>query len=379
MMNFDEIRPFNNDELQGAIASLLADERFMRLVNYLFPEKQIKEQMLYVFSTIDNIDDFQSKIILPLLDNIKRTTTNGVTISTMDQFKRADNYLFISNHRDIILDPAFLNMLMAQNGFRTTEIAIGDNLLIYDWITTLVRINRSFVVKRNLGLREQLTASKELSAYIRHTLTRKGESVWIAQREGRSKDGNDVTQPAILKMLNMSNDGSLLEGFYELNIVPMAISYEIEPCGILKVEETLKRKYNPSFSKTPEDDIKSMSDGVTKPKGRVHFSFGNPVNYKLVELLKDKNTGETIQTISEYIDKRIYFNYKLWPNNYIAHDLLFNSNSHAAKYTKEEKEQFVTMMNNEVSTIAFDKAEACSQYLQLYANPVINYEKHFGE
>jgi len=223
-MNFDEIRPFNNDELQGAIASLLADERFMRLVNYLFPEKQIKEQMLYVFSTIDNIDDFQSKIILPLLDNIKRTTTNGVTISTMDQFKRADNYLFISNHRDIILDPAFINMLMAQNGFRTTEIAIGDNLLIYDWITTLVRINRSFVVKRNLGLREQLTASKELSAYIRHTLTRKGESVWIAQREGRSKDGNDVTQPAILKMLNMSNDGSLLEGFYELNIVPMAIS-----------------------------------------------------------------------------------------------------------------------------------------------------------
>lgn len=378
-MNFDEIRPFNNDELQGAIASLLADERFMRLVNYLFPEKQIKEQMLYVFSTIDNIDDFQSKIILPLLNNIKKSTTNGITISTMDQFKRTDNYLFISNHRDIILDPAFLNMLMAMNGFRTTEIAIGDNLLIYDWITTLVRINRSFVVKRNLGLREQLTASKELSAYIRFALTRKGESVWIAQREGRAKDGNDLTQPAILKMLNMSNDGSLLEGFYELNIVPMAISYEIEPCGILKVEETLKRKYNPSFIKSPEDDIKSMSDGVTKPKGRVHFAFGNPVNYKLVELLKDKNTGETIQTISEYIDKRIYFNYKLWPNNYIAFDLLSNSNTHAAKYTKEEKEQFVTMMNNEVSTIALDKAEACSQYLHLYANPVINYEKHFGE
>jgi hypothetical protein len=241
-----------------------------------------------------------------------------------------------------------------------------------------VRINRSFIVKRNLGLREQLDASKKLSAYIRHTLTQKGESVWIAQREGRTKDGNDQTQQALLKMLNMSNKGTLLEGFYELNIVPMAISYEIEPCGILKVEETLKRKYNTDFAKTQKDDIKSMTDGVMKPKGRIHYGFGNPVNYKLVELLKNKKANEAIQTISEHIDKRIYYNYKLWPNNYIAFDLLNNGSTHTDKYTTIEKKKFVNMVNEEVATLSFDKEEATELYLQLYANPVINFEKYFG-
>jgi len=378
MIDFEDIRPFNDSEFQKAMATLLDDPRFHSVLNFLYPKIEIREQILKQLAIIDNIFDFQSRIIIYLLNQIEKSSTDGVTYSTMDQFSPEDKYLYISNHRDIILDSAFLNMIMYRSGFRTTEIAIGDNLLIYEWITTLVRINRSFIVKRNLGLREQLDASKKLSAYIRHTLTRKGESVWIAQREGRTKDGNDQTQQALLKMLNMSNKGSLLEGFYELNIVPMAISYEIEPCGILKVEETLRRKYDPNFVKTQKDDIKSMTDGVMKSKGRIHYGFGNPVNYKLVELLKNKKTNEAIQTISEYIDKRIYFNYKLWPNNYIAFDLQNNSSIHSDKYTNSEKEKFVTMLNEEVATLAFEKEEATELYLQLYANPVINFEKHFG-
>jgi 1-acyl-sn-glycerol-3-phosphate acyltransferase len=378
MTNFEDIRPYNDDELPEAIARLMADERFLSVVNILYPDPVVRENVLGLFSKINQVDDFQNKIILTLLSQIENASTKGVSFSTMDQFHPEDNYLFISNHRDIILDSAFLNMIMHKNGFRKTEIAIGDNLLIYDWITTLVRINRTFIVKRSLGLREQLSASKTLSAYIRFALTKKGESVWIAQREGRTKDGNDQTQPALLKMFNMSNKGSLLEGFYELNIVPMAISYEIEPCGILKVEEILKRKYNPCYKKTKQDDIKSMSTGVTAPKGRIHFAFGNPLNFKLIELIKEKNTNEAIQSITEHIDKRIYFNYKLWPNNYIAFDLLNNGSAHTEKYSEAEKETFVAMMNKEVASINFEKDEATTLYLQLYANPVINFEKHFG-
>jgi hypothetical protein len=378
MIEFEDIRPYNDDELPIALARLTSDHRFLSVLSYLYPNTEIRNQILNQLSKLNTIVYFQYTIVLPLLDQIVKNSSKGVSFSTMDHFHPKDNYLYISNHRDIILDSAFLNMLMFKNGFRATEIAIGDNLLIHDWITTLVRINRSFIVRRNLGLREQLEASKMLSSYIRSTLTRKGESVWIAQREGRTKDGNDQTQQALLKMLNMSNKGSLLEGFYELNIVPMAISYEIEPCGILKIEETLKRKYNPEYTKTQQDDIRSMTDGVMKQKGHIHFAFGNPVNFKLVDLIKGKRTNEAIQTITEYIDKRIYFNYKLWPNNYIAFDLLNNCSAHAAKYTKTEKETFVEIMEKEISTLSFDKMEATELYLQLYANPVINFEKHFG-
>jgi hypothetical protein len=378
MIDFEDIRPFNDEELPGALAKLTRDHRFLSVLSYLYPNAELRNQILHLLSKMNAVVDFQYKIILPLLHQIEKNSSQGVSFSTMENFHPEDNYLYISNHRDIILDSAFLNMLMFRNGFRTTEIAIGDNLLIYDWITTLVRVNRSFVVKRNLGIREQLNESKRLSEYIRHTLTHKGESVWIAQREGRTKDGNDQTMPALLKMFNMSNKGTILEGFFELNIVPMAISYEIEPCGILKVEETLKKKYNPDYTKTQKDDINNMTAGVMNPKGRIHYGFGNPVNHKLVELVKGKSTNEAIQIITEHIDKRIYFNYKLWPNNYIAFDQLNNCAAHAGKYTETEKATFLSMMDKEVSTLAFDKDEATELYLQLYANPVTNFEKYFG-
>ena len=378
MSDFDDIRPYNDDEIAPAIKKLTADPMFLSVLKEFYPEPGAKEYVLKILSEIDTISDLQEKIIYSILVDIEKKSTDGITFGAMAQFNPEDRYLFISNHRDIILDAAFLNSIMHKHGFRKTEIAIGDNLLIYDWIETLVRINRSFIVKRNLGIREQLSASKKLSAYIRYALTRKGESVWIAQREGRTKDGNDQTQPALLKMLNMSNDGSLLEGFFELNIVPMAISYEIEPCGISKVEEMLKRKYNPDFVKTQQDDLNSMANGFMLPKGRIHFSFGNPLNYKLVELIRGKNLNDSIQAITEYIDKRIYFNYKLWPNNYVAYDLLLGENKHESQYSPEEKKTFTDRMNSEILSLEFNPGEARELYLQMYANPVINFEKHFG-
>ncbi len=378
MENFDNIRPYYDNEINDAINILIADPGFLRIVERLYPQLTVRDNIIQILKGINTIEEFQTKITLPLLAQTEKNSTTGISFSAMEQFRTDGNYLFISNHRDIILDSAFLNVIMHKHNFRKTEIAIGDNLLIHDWIEKIARINRSFIVKRNLGIREQLDASKELSSYIRHALTIKGESIWLAQREGRTKDGNDQTQPALLKMLNMSNDGSLLEGFFELNIVPMAISYEIEPCGISKVEELLSKKYNPDFTKTQKDDLKSMANGFMSPKGRIHFSFGNPLNYRLVELIKGKKQNEAITAISEYIDKRIYFNYKLWSNNYIAYDILFKTNSHSDKYSNEEMELFVSKMSEEISTINFPENESKEMYLYLYANPVINFKKHFG-
>jgi hypothetical protein len=379
MKKFDHIRPYNDDEITSALTELTNDPMFRGVVKYLYPEPGQSEKVLKTLPHIKTVDQFQTEIIYPLLKVIEKNTTDGITCSTMEQFHPEENYLFISNHRDIILDSAFLNVVMHRNGFKKTENAIGNNLLIYEWIEKLVKINRSFIVKRNLGIREQLAASKELSEYIRYALTRKGESVWLAQREGRTKDGNDQTMPALLKMLNMSNEGSVLEGFFELNIVPMAISYEIEPCGILKVEELLNRKHNPDFTKTQQDDLKSMANGFMMPKGRVHFGFGNPVNFKLVDLVKDKKPNEAIQEITNYIDRRIYYNYKLWPNNYIAYDLLHNEEKYSGQYTADEKNIFIQRMEQELSTLKFDHDETTEMYLSVYANPVINFKKHFGE
>lgn len=377
MNQFDDIRPYNDDEIKQALKELAVDQMFIGVMNMLYPQPGAADRILNMLELIDSVEAFQENIIYPLLVQIEQKTTKGISYSAMEQFNPDDRYLFVSNHRDIILDAAFLNAVMHLKNFRKTEIAIGDNLLIYDWITKLVRVNRSFIVKRNLGLREQLTASKDLSAYIRYALNEKGESVWIAQREGRTKDGDDKTQPALLKMLNMSNKKSMVEGFRALNIVPMAISYEIEPCGISKVEELLKRKYNPDFSKTQQDDLKSMANGVMQPKGRVHFGFGNPLNIRIDEITHEKSCNEIILAITDYIDKRIYANYRLWPNNYIAADLLRNTDKYTNQYTPDEKSAFVLQMETEARKLSFNFNEVVDYYLKMYANPVFNYAFHF--
>lgn len=378
MEEFNDIRPYNDNEIHAVINELVKDPMFVAVVGKLYSQPEARDYLLKALPQVKNIEEMQSKLVAPLLEMIEQQTTKGISYSAMKQFHPEEGYLFISNHRDIILDSAFLNFIMHKHGFRKTEIAIGNNLLAYDWIDKLVRINRAFIVKRNLGLREQLTESKKLSAYIRHALSDLGESVWIAQREGRTKDGFDQTQMALLKMLNMSNNKSLIEGFKELNIVPMAISYEIEPCGISKVEELLNRKHNPDFKKSQQDDMRSMANGVMMPKGRIHFAFGNPLNLRINELSGAQTNNEIIQAITNYIDRRIYYNYKLWPNNYIAADLMNNSAQHQQHYSEEQKNGFTQMMEKEIATITFDKNEAVEQYLKMYATPVFNFEKHFA-
>ena len=377
MTEFEEIRPYYDHEINAVLRELAIDPQFIKIVSTLYTQPGATEQILQMMTKVDTIDQFQKDIVVPLLKKIMHSTTDGISYSAMEQFHPEESYLFISNHRDIILDSAFFNVIMHEHGFKKTEIAIGDNLLIFDWIKKLVRINRSFMVKRNLSLREQLKASQTLSAYIRYAITEKEESIWLAQREGRTKDGNDQTQAALLKMLNMSNKSSMTDGFKALNIVPMAISYEIEPCGISKVGELLKRKYDPDFTKTQQDDLHSMANGVMQPKGRIHFAFGNPLNIKIEELTANKKNNEVIQAIVEYIDKRIYANYKLWPNNYIAADLLNKNNLHKKHYTEEERLKFIEQLEKETTSLQYKKDEAVDMYIRMYANPLFNFEKHF--
>lgn len=375
MNDFDDIRPYSDSEFREHMNELLRDERFRSVMTALYQPQAVANSIMDQISHCEDTDSFQQNIVRPLLDRIVDTTSSGLTFSGFDQLDAQKNYLFISNHRDIILDPAFLNYIMFKVALPRTEIAIGDNLFVYDWIREMVKLNRAFVVRRNLAFREQLSASKHLSEYIRYAILEKKEPVWIAQKEGRAKDGCDKTQLAILKMLNMSNQKSLVEGFRDLNIVPLAISYEVEPCGVFKVEELLKRKHDPSFKKSQSDDLQSMGSGIMQFKGHMHFGFGKPLNDNIDEICKDLRPNDAIQAIAEYIDRCVYSNYKLRPNNYIACDLLEANNRHAEKYSEEEKSAFVERMNDDLSKVDFDYEESRPQYLEMYANPVLNFEK----
>lgn len=375
-MNYDDIRPYEDHEVNHYINVLLKDEVFQEVLQFIFRDEEKMQEAKAMLSRIQSVNELQMTFMLSLVkDWIIAKTTSGVTWSGLDTLDKSKSYLFISNHRDIILDSAILNYIIVSAGMNTTEVAIGNNLLIYDWIEHAVKLNRAFVVKRNLPVRELLQASKKLSQYIRESITKRNRSVWIAQREGRTKDGNDQTQQALLKMLNLSNKKDFVEGFKELQIVPLSISYEREPCGISKVEELYKRE-SEGFEKTQKDDLKSMAFGLTRPKGRVHFAFGKPIDTPLADFAKADNVNESIQQLANYIDKRIYKNYKLWPNNYLAADLLTGKNNHADKVEDATREKFSELLHDLVETIGNGNPERQQElFLQMYANPLMNAEK----
>lgn len=376
MMCFDDIRPYEDQEVNHYINVLLNDDLFRQVLFFIFNDENKVKEVSEMLAGVNSIKELQLKFMYPLIEDwIIKRTTSGVTYSGIENLDKSQSYLFISNHRDIILDSAILNYIVVNAGMNTTEVAIGNNLLIYDWIQHIVKLNRAFVVKRNLPVRELLTASKTLSQYIRKTITKDNISVWIAQREGRTKDGYDQTQQALLKMLNLSNSGDFESGFRELKIVPLSISYEREPCGISKVEEIYKKERD-GFVKTQADDLKSMAYGLTRPKGRVHFAFGKPIDAQLEQIAQSENPQECIQRLADQIDACIYRNYKLWPYNYLAADMLSESGKHNGKISEGCKEKFYELLDDLVKTIG--EGDAGSQkrlFMKMYANPLLNAEK----
>ena len=304
------IRCYNDEELNSKINELLREEKFEKVLSFLYPKEKIPEIKEFL-KNLKTISGFQKGVIYPYLSKMLKATTSGLSFSGLKNLNSKSSYLFISNHRDIVLDSALLNFLLIKNNFNTTEIAIGSNLLIFPWIEILVKLNKSFLVKRNLPAREMLQASRELSAYINYTLQEKGNSVWIAQKEGRTKDGNDKTHPALLKMLNLDSDDSIVRTFKKMKIVPVSISYEIEPCDKTKTTELYQKFKTGVYVKDPKEDLLSMSGGLNNFKGKIHFSFGKPLKRKLVKLKRIHNRNEQFNKLSTIIDSQIHKGYKL--------------------------------------------------------------------
>lgn len=369
--DFDSIRPYEDDEIHEVFDRLKEEKTFLELIHFLYPNFSTEDFLKQLLS-IKTIREFQFKVIYPYVKEIIKNTTDGLTCSGLEKLSSNESYLYISNHRDIVLDSAILNTLMVDHKFDTTEIAIGDNLLIFPWITDLVKLNRSFLVNRNLPTRQLLESSNRLSHYIRHTLTEKQHSVWIAQREGRSKDGDDRTQISLLKMLNISGGAGISENFKELKIVPVSISYELDPCDYLKAYEFQLKRDNDNYQKTENDDLKHMGTGLKGRKGRVHFAFGSPIlGLDHIDTLKNKN--DQFNDIANLIDQQIHNNYKLWPGNYIACDYLCPEKKHTDKYSKKELETFNEYINEHIDRIPnSDRKFIFDTLMEMYANPVRN-------
>lgn len=375
--DFDAIRPLLPEELPAAFDELLADAQFCGIMQSFFKGVPIETLKSKMYACKDSLE-VQKTFFYPLIHSVLQKCSKGFDMdaSAIAPDARTENFTFVSNHRDIVLDPALLSVLLIDNGFgNTVEIAIGDNLLIYPWIKTLVRINKSFIVQRSVGMREMLISSKRMSEYMHFAIAEKHENIWIAQREGRAKDSNDRTQESVLKMMAMGGDGTPFDNLKALNITPLTISYEYDPCDFLKAKEFQQKRDDTAFKKSRQDDLTNMQTGITGYKGRVKYRLSAPVNTWIDEL-KALPKGEFFKAVAQRIDSEIHRHYELFPNNYIALDLLRQTDHHAAHYTEKDKAEFEAYLAQRLSLIDLpDKDEAFlrERILTMYANPLINY------
>lgn len=371
---FDPIRPFEPDELPDVFDRLLQNEQFSSVLAYLYPDVPKEALAAKMHACKDNLD-FQKTFCYGFLVQLLARLSKGcdIDIASLDTDSR---YTFISNHRDIVLDSALLDKLLIDAGFNTTcEIAIGDNLLKLPWVKDLVRVNKSFIVERALSMREMLMASKRLSEYMHFVIAEKNDNVWIAQREGRAKDSNDRTQEAILKMMVMGGEGSIIDRLKQLHLVPLAISYEYDPCDYLKAAELQARRDNPSWQKGPMDDVTSMQTGIMGYKGYIHYQCADCIDSYLDTIPADTPKTELFRLIADHIDRQIFAGYRLYPNNYVTLDLLHGDSAHADHYTAEDKAQFEAYLKGQLDKIEMegkDDAYLREQMLKMYANPAIN-------
>ena len=403
---FDEIRPYEAGEMKQAFNDLLNDRQFSTIMKGFAPwlPKGLRNGLLRLaFTGVKTPLDFQKRFMKPIVKWIIRKHTDGCTFDDSKLECRTESvefataqpssaaptsvensklytlnsklekrYTFMSNHRDIVLDSAFLDAKLVEAGYPTTvEIGIGDNLLIYPWIKRLVRMNKAFTVRRGLTAHEMMRSSQLMSRYIHYAVTEKKENIWIAQREGRAKDSSDHTQDAVLKMLAMGGE------LRELNICPLTISYEFDPCDYLKAQEFQQKRDNPAFKKSRQDDLDNMKTGIFGYKGRVHYRCGTPINQWLAEL-DGLPRNEYFQQLSQRIDQEIHAGYRLYPCNYIALDRLEGTSTYADQYTSKDIERFDKYLAGQLAKISIpnkDEAFLRERMLTMYANPVRNYLK----
>ncbi|MDF9829277.1 1-acyl-sn-glycerol-3-phosphate acyltransferase [Parabacteroides sp. PF5-6] len=374
---FDDIRPLTNDEVRDAIEELVTNEDLIEALRYIKPDLD-QEQFIAYMRTCRTKEEFKSILAYETVMTIAKKTTFSLTISGRSRLPEGNPACtFISNHRDIVLDPAFLNVMLYDVGYGMTQVAIGDNLLIKPWIDTVVRLNNAFIVKRGVSGRQQLEASLTLSEYIHHTIKETRESLWIAQREGRAKDSYDKTQTSILKMLNMGGEAKdILTNIMELNIVPISISYEFDPCDFLKAQEFQLRRDNPEFVKSKRDDLLAMETGILYNKGRVHFTIGTPINKALAQLDPAMEKADLYNAIASVIDREIYTHYRFYPCNYVAYDMITGTRRFSDMYSLKDKKYFEEYLQVQLDKIVIpnkDESFLRHKILEMYTNPLKNY------
>ena len=375
LSDFDAIRPFEPEELPAAYDRLVANPQFRAVVGMLYPQVPF-EALEKKMRACNTSMEFQLAFCYDFLEMLMAKASLGMEIN-VDAIDVSKRFTFVSNHRDIVLDSALLDKLLVDAGFKTTcEIAIGDNLLSLPWVKDLVRINKSFIVERSLQPREMLLASKRLSEYMHFVIQEKNDNVWIAQREGRAKDSDDRTQPAILKMMAMGGTGTPSERLQQLHIVPLSISYEFDPCDFLKAREFQLRRDNPEWKKGKNDDVVSMQTGIMGFKGHVHYHCAPCIDEYLQQLPADTPKTEFFDIVAAHIDSEIHRNYRLYPSNYIAADMLDGTSfAKEGKYTEADRQQFEAYLQGQLNKI--DLADKDIPFLRermltMYANPLRN-------
>ncbi|MBP5457895.1 MAG: acyltransferase [Paludibacteraceae bacterium] len=376
---YDDIRPYRDSELKEGMKRAVASPELDKVLAFLFPNRNLDEFKQFLLS-MNTVHEFQEKVIAKFLVDLVDKTGNGMDINGLDGLDKSKRYLFISNHRDIVLDAALLDTLMIYHGMCAAENAIGDNLCSRPWITEMMKMNRNFIVKRSGTKREIFDASRKLSAYIRDNIVGSESSIWIAQREGRAKDSNDRTQESLLKMLSMSSGKDIRQGFIDLNITPVSISYEYDACDFLKAKEFQQKRDDPDFKKSKDDDVLSMQTGMMGYKGHIHYEVCEPISAKLEATLSPEADRQTvIEAVAAIIDQSIYSHYCLYPGNYVAYDEMEGTNKYLGdKYTPEQKATFDAYVEKQIAKIDLpnkDEAFLREKMLLMYSNLVRNYLK----
>jgi hypothetical protein len=370
MSQFDPIRPFYDAEVNAAIREIVDDSMLAAMMQFTFPEDSTqswKERMKHTHS----LRDFQINFIYPAVKKVLEMSSEGLTLGGFEKLKPNTAYLFISNHRDIILDTSLLNASLYETGLVMTTSAIGDNLIKKPFIYILSRLNRNFAIRRGLSGRALLESSLLVSQFIQKSLLRENRSVWTAQREGRTKDGNDRTQKGVLKMLTLAEQGNNPFGFFEkIQVVPVSISYEYDPTDSLKIAELIAKAKEEKYVKGENEDFITLLSGIMGPKKRIHIQVNNLLDEEIRQLKKEDLTqNEKLSKLGELIDQEIWKGYKLWPSNYIAYDLLYKKSRFTDHYSSTEKENFEKRLSQKVNPSNSLEVE---NFLHMYANPVVN-------
>jgi hypothetical protein len=371
LREFESISPYSDAEASEALGKL-ADYPLVGIASQHFFPNESPDFLKNILKQIKTVDQFQeivmSKFVRWVIDN----TAHNFSYDGISNIDKNKTFLALSNHRDIIMDPAITQLVLYLNGIPMTEIAVGDNLITSKEIEYLIRSNRMIKVIRGVSARELYLSSQMLSKYIRLNITNERRSIWLAQRQGRTKDGYDITEQGLLKMLDMSGTGDFQKNFEELNIIPMSISYEIEPCDILKAREIVISRTQ-KYVKAAGEDLNSIMVGIMQKKGNIHLHIGKPLTSEEIAAaaLCDKN--DRYQLIRNAVDARVIQGYKLWSNNYIAYDILKNTDKYAANYTEEDKAKFVAYMEHQLGTVEpeINRDELKEVFLGIYANPVV--------